>query len=59
MSDKAKCPKPDEHTMHMCKLRHKGLLEEIDRHSAKPTVICTKCGARADEAAYLCNPRPL
>jgi hypothetical protein len=59
MNDKEKCPSPGEHKLHMCKLQEKGLMEEIDRHSAKPTVICNKCRAKADEATYLCNPRPL
>lgn len=53
------CAKPSEHLAHMCKLRKHGLMEEIDRHSAHPTVICCKCGAKADSAAYLCQPRPL
>jgi hypothetical protein len=44
---------------HMCRLKQEGMMEEIDRHSARPRVICSKCGAKADDAAYLCNPRPL
>jgi hypothetical protein len=34
-------------------------MEEIDRCSAYPTVICCKCGAKADHGEYLCQPRPL
>jgi hypothetical protein len=34
-------------------------MEELDRRASRPTVVCTKCGAKADQAAYLCNPRPL
>lgn len=54
-----KCPTPKEHQAHMCQLKSAGRMEEIDLHLAKPTVVCGKCGARADEGAYLCNPRPL
>jgi len=43
----------------MCELRAKGLMEEIDRRSAKPTVVCGKCRAKADRPEYLHNPRPL
>jgi hypothetical protein len=43
----------------MCELRAKGLMEEIDRRSTQPTVVCGKCGAKADRPAYLHNPRPL
>ncbi len=52
------CETPDYHDMHMCKLRKKGLMEEIDRRSANPTVVCNKCGARANENRDLCQPRP-
>jgi hypothetical protein len=44
---------------HMCRLKQEGMMEEIDRHSARPRMVCSKCGAKADDAAYLCNPRPL
>jgi hypothetical protein len=43
----------------MCRLKQEGMMEEIDRHSARPRMVCSKCGAKADDAAYLCNPRPL
>ncbi len=43
----------------MCELRAKGLMEEIDRRATKPTVVCGKCGAKADRPEYLHNPRPL
>jgi hypothetical protein len=43
----------------MCQLKARGLLEEIDRRSSKPTVVCNKCGARANQAEQVHNPLPL
>ena len=43
----------------MCELRAKGLMEEIDRRSSAPTVVCGKCGAKANLPEHLHNPRPL
>jgi len=43
----------------ICQLRAKGLMEEIDRRSDKPTVICNKCGAKANQPEQVHNPRPL
>lgn len=43
----------------MCELRAKGLMEEIDKRSANPTVVCGKCRAKADRPEDLHNPRPL
>ena len=43
----------------MCELKAQGLMEEIDRRSTRPTVVCGKCGAKANNASDLHNPRPL
>ena len=43
----------------MCELRAKGMMEEMDRRSIQPTVVCGKCGAKADRPEDLHNPRPL
>jgi hypothetical protein len=43
----------------ICQLRAQGLLEEIDRRSTDPTVVCGKCGAKANHAEQVHNPRPL
>lgn len=43
----------------MCQLKAKGLMEEIDRRSYKPTVVCGKCGAKANQPEHLHNPLPL
>ena len=59
MSDKEKSSQHEGRPPHLCKLRQEGLMEEIDRCSAHPTVICCKCGAKADRAEYLCQPRSL
>jgi hypothetical protein len=59
MDDKENCSRPGEEATHMCWLKQQGLMEEIDRRSFRPTVVCNKCGAKADAAAYLCSPRPL
>lgn len=43
----------------MCKLKKDGMIEEIDKLSARPIVICNKCRAEADSPTHLCNPRAL
>lgn len=43
----------------MCQLKAKGFMEEIDRRSDKPTVVCNKCGAKANLPEQVHNPRPL
>ena len=40
----------------MCQLKARGLMEEIDRRSTRPTVVCNKCGAKANEANQVHNP---
>lgn len=59
MNESESCPKPTEHKAHMCQLKAEGNIEEMDRHSAKPNFACNKCGAKADEEGYLCQPRQL
>lgn len=61
MSKKDKAKECDEksHKVHLCALKHKGLMADIDQLSSKPTVVCGKCGAKANIAANVCNPRPL
>ena len=53
------CRKPTKHPIHMCALLKKGLMMEIDQRSAKPTVACAKCGAKADLPESVCQPKPL
>lgn len=49
----------DLSNLHMCELKARGLMEEIDRRSTAPTVICGKCQAKANNPEHLHNPRPL
>lgn len=59
MSDKEKSSKHEERPPHLCKLLREGLMEELERCSARPAFVCCKCGAKANQAKYLCQPRPL
>jgi hypothetical protein len=43
----------------ICQLKAKGLMEEIDQRSTDPTVVCGKCGAKANLPEQVHNPRPL
>ncbi len=53
------CWKPEIHPTHMCKLLKKGLMMELDRQAANPTVACAKCGAKAALAEAVCQPKAL
>lgn len=57
--EKSKDCDENSHKLHMCALKQKGMMSEIDQLSNKPTVVCGKCGAKANVAANLCNPRPI
>lgn len=50
---------PSSAELKMCELKAKGLLDEMDRRAKAPTVVCGKCGAKADVPEHLHNPRPL
>ncbi len=43
----------------MCQLVAQGLMEEIDRRTTAPTVVCGKCLAKANREDQVHNPRPL
>jgi len=49
----------DYDQLKMCELRAKGLMEEFDNKSTDPTVVCGKCGVKANCPEHLHNPRPL
>ena len=58
---KQKPPRQEEDLaqLRMCELKARGLMEELDRRSTAPTVICGKCQAKANRPEDLHNPRPL
>lgn len=53
------CSSPKNHRDHMCHLMEKGMSAEIRKRTTNPAFSCANCGARANEAEDLCNPRPL
>lgn len=59
MSDSTICRDPVLHDLHFCKLKKKGLQDEMSARSRKPAFVCHNCGARADREGDLCNPSPL
>ena len=58
-SKKKDCWNPQKHPRHMCKLYRSGMMMEYDQQSRNPTVSCAKCGAKADLAEAVCQPKPL
>jgi len=53
------CRDPALHHMHFCKLKKRGLGEELAARTKAPAFVCHNCGGRADHATDLCNPSPL
>jgi hypothetical protein len=53
------CHDPALHALHFCKLKKKGLFEEMAARSKTPVFVCHNCGARADRESDLCNASPL
>ena len=49
----------DISSLRMCELKARGLMEEIDKRSTDPTVVCGKCNVKANRPEDLHNPRPL
>lgn len=44
----------ENHHMHMCSLKEQGKYDLIKSLSDNPTVECKQCGAKANDAKYLC-----
>ena len=59
MSEPAVCRDPGLHHMHFCKLKKRGMDEEIAARTMAPAFVCHNCGARADRDSDLCNASPL
>jgi len=53
------CWRPEKHPKHMCKLYKNGMMMEYDQQAKNPTVSCAKCGAKADLAEAVCQPKAL
>ncbi len=49
----------EHHKMHMCALKSQNEDECIKSLSDKPTVECKNCGAKANDAKNVCDPKPL
>lgn len=50
------CRSPKKHRDHICQLRKKGMMQEIDQHAENPIVRCAKCGSEASNRDVLCQP---
>ncbi len=50
------CSCGEMHKGHICSLTNMGLLGEVQHLTSKPTVICAKCGAKANLAHNVCFP---
>lgn len=48
------CNDEDNHQMHICMLKKKGLKEYVNKYSSEPTVQCRQCGSKANSSKYLC-----
>ena len=59
MTDPFACRDSSLHDAHFCKLKKKGLHDQLAARSRVPAFVCHNCGARADRATDLCNPSPL
>ena len=59
MSTPHVCRDPALHDVHFCKLKKKGLYDEMAARSRRPAFVCHNCGARADLEGDLCNASPL
>ncbi len=59
MSASNLCRDPSLHHLHFCKLKKKGLAEEMAARTRAPAFVCHNCGARADHEEDVCNPSTL
>ena len=53
------CSCGELHRGHICWLTRMGLLSESYHLSSAPTVVCSKCGAKANLPHNVCFPAPL
>ena len=61
MSDEAPvdCHLPEYHYKHICKLRKKGLMKEIQELADDAAYQCAKCKAEAKKERNLCQPEKI
>lgn len=52
------CKRPEDHHLHICQLKKKGLQDEVKALADAPGYICHNCNATANRAEYLCNCSP-
>lgn len=53
------CQCGEKHEGHICMLKSKGLLQEVDHLSLNPSFSCFMCGAEASSDENLCEPVPI
>jgi hypothetical protein len=53
------CNCGEMHKGHICWLSHMGLIMEVQHLTDNPTVLCSKCGAKANLSHNVCVPVPL
>lgn len=53
------CSCGEMHKGHICWLSQMGLLMEVRHLTDMPTVVCAKCGAKANLPHNVCFPTPL
>ena len=53
------CNCGDMHKGHICWLSQMGLIMEVQHLTDNPTVLCSKCGAKANLSHNVCVPVPL
>ncbi len=52
------CTHPEQHHLHICQLKKKGMNSEVIARSDDPGYICHNCNATANRAEDLCNCSP-
>lgn len=53
------CNCGETHKGHICWLSKMHMLAEVEHLTSDPTVICSKCGAKANQAHNVCFPEAL
>jgi len=59
MGEDKKCICDEKHQKHLCQLRCKGKIKEVERQTRFPNVACSYCGENANLEDNVCEPVPL